>query len=237
MLRQIEHAVDLVKRVQERYAQTEGDIHAIRRESRYHVAEINNVNTRTVMAACTVQLRPEIRNVNDFDQLLVAWVKDKSPQLCNVLLKHCKDIYDIETVLDCFDSEVASLDASEAGPDSSSIAGNPTSSKVYIETRGVRVHGTIERNSGIVRDAKAAWKKSYPKGIPCEVCTFIFRKKYGVAGEWYIEAHHRIPLSQLTPNTPLLIEDLAPVCANCHRIIHSRTPWLSLESLKAQLIK
>jgi hypothetical protein len=39
-------------------------------------------------------------------------------------------------------------------------------------------------------------------------------------GEGFIEAHHRIPLRALTDQTETMIQDLAPLCANCHRMIH-----------------
>jgi 5-methylcytosine-specific restriction protein A len=37
----------------------------------------------------------------------------------------------------------------------------------------------------------------------------------------------------VTASTRPALEDLALLCANCHRIIHSCRPWLSLDELRA----
>ena len=53
-------------------------------------------------------------------------------------------------------------------------------------------------------------------------------------GDGYIEIHHCKPLSAgglFDPQT-----DLVPVCSNCHRMIHRRRPWLSVEQLR-QLVR
>lgn len=47
----------------------------------------------------------------------------------------------------------------------------------------------------------------------------------------YIEAHHTIPVNQLAKGHVTRIEDIAMVCSNCHRMLHRRRPWLSIEKL------
>jgi len=54
----------------------------------------------------------------------------------------------------------------------------------------------------------------------CQVCGFRFEDAYGRLGSEFAEAHHRVPLSQLRENVRTRIEDLATVCANCHRMLH-----------------
>ena len=56
---------------------------------------------------------------------------------------------------------------------------------------------------------------------------------YGPRGDGYIEAHHTRPLETLDPSQPTKVSDLALLCANCHRMVHAKRPWLSLVELKA----
>ncbi|WP_405140686.1 HNH endonuclease [Sphaerisporangium sp. NBC_01403] len=50
-----------------------------------------------------------------------------------------------------------------------------------------------------------------------------FERPYGDCGAGYIECHHVIPLHQAGEGLTKLA-DLALICANCHRMIHRRTP-------------
>ncbi|MHC5748782.1 MAG: HNH endonuclease, partial [Nostoc sp.] len=65
---------------------------------------------------------------------------------------------------------------------------------------------------------------------------FNFLKTYGDIGADYIECHHTKPISELENYEKTNIKDLALVCANCHRMLHRKRPWLSIEQLK-QLLK
>lgn len=71
-------------------------------------------------------------------------------------------------------------------------------------------------------------------GLNCHVCEFNFEKIYGERGAGFIHVHHLRPISEgkyiLNP-----VDDLRPVCPNCHAMIH-RYGLLSIEELKA-LIK
>jgi 5-methylcytosine-specific restriction protein A len=61
----------------------------------------------------------------------------------------------------------------------------------------------------------------------------VYEDRYGVRGRGFIEVHHLRPLHTLKPGTKTKLQDLALVCANCHRMIHARRPWLTLNELKA----
>jgi len=91
-----------------------------------------------------------------------------------------------------------------------------------------------ERSSDLVRRAKQR-RLQTDKKLSCQVCGFSFLDKYGELGAGFIEAHHLFPISQLTETTETKIEDLALVCSNCHRMLHRRRPWLSLDELKTIL--
>jgi 5-methylcytosine-specific restriction protein A len=60
--------------------------------------------------------------------------------------------------------------------------------------------------------------------LSCQVCEFDFAKTYGDRGKGYIEAHHVESLSA-GGEKPRSIEDLALLCSNCHRMIHTKPPW------------
>ena len=100
----------------------------------------------------------------------------------------------------------------------------------------VRIHLTRERDSSIVRAKKlTVWNTL--KKLACEVCAFDFAKQYGVHGEKYIECHHRTPLRDADrgQGRRTRLEDLALVCANCHRMLHRGT-WPSMDELRSLLL-
>lgn len=73
-------------------------------------------------------------------------------------------------------------------------------------------------------------------GVRCFVCGFSFAKAYGEVGEGLIHVHHLILLSQKGESYNLdPIEELRPVCPNCHAIIHRRVPHYTIEEVKAML--
>ena len=97
-----------------------------------------------------------------------------------------------------------------------------------------RVHKIRERNQKLVRKKKDDVLERTGK-LACEACEFDFGVHYGSRGQGFAECHHLLPLCDLNPGTKTRIADLAIVCANCHRMIHRKKPWLSLEQLKAIL--
>ncbi|MBB5599339.1 HNH endonuclease [Neomicrococcus lactis] len=72
--------------------------------------------------------------------------------------------------------------------------------------------------------------------IDCEVCGFDYGKSYGARGQGYIEVHHRSPL-HITGVVETTLDDLALLCANCHRMVHRVSPWLSVEKLKETIVR
>jgi 5-methylcytosine-specific restriction protein A len=70
-------------------------------------------------------------------------------------------------------------------------------------------------------------------GLNCQCCGFDFQKVYGQLGEGYIEVHHTTPVSQLGPGYLVdPIEDLIPLCANCHAAVHRNAPPVTIQELK-----
>jgi 5-methylcytosine-specific restriction protein A len=95
-----------------------------------------------------------------------------------------------------------------------------------------RSHLIRERNRKLVAAKRKQVLKQYGK-LGCEVCSFDFSVQYGEHGNGFIECHHIKPVASLVPGDKTHIDDLALVCANCHRMIHRRKPWLSIAELKA----
>ncbi len=73
--------------------------------------------------------------------------------------------------------------------------------------------------------------------IICSSCSFEFNKVYGSnIGKSYIEMHHIVPICDYHEETQLNFDDaiknIAPLCANCHRVVHNHSPLLSIEAVK-----
>ncbi len=74
-------------------------------------------------------------------------------------------------------------------------------------------------------------------GSRCVVCGFDFAEAYGEIGNGFIHVHHLKPLSEIRKSYEVdPINDLRPVCPNCHAVIHKRRPPYSLEEVKSFLI-
>lgn len=83
------------------------------------------------------------------------------------------------------------------------------------------------------RDAKARAACLKRHGYSCQVCGFRFQDTYGSIGKGFINVHHKKPLAgkrrgyKVKPTI-----DLAPVCPNCHAMLHTSSPPLGIEELK-----
>ena len=94
-----------------------------------------------------------------------------------------------------------------------------------------RLHLTRERNRTLVAKAKSiAFEQD--SMLRCQVCGFSFKERYGEHGHKFIEAHHKQPIAELKQGSRTRLADLALVCANCHRMLHSGDKTLSIQELK-----
>lgn len=94
-----------------------------------------------------------------------------------------------------------------------------------------RVHRRRERSQKLVEKKKAAVMTQTGR-LACEACGFDFEAKYGERGKGFIECHHLKPVHTLADGSKTQLSDLALLCSNCHRMLHAKTPWLSVEELK-----
>ena len=98
--------------------------------------------------------------------------------------------------------------------------------------RQLVLHLQRERNQTVVRN-----KKQQAASLDCEVCGFSFRRAYGSAASDYCEVHHLLPLSEVEHATRTRMEDLAILCANCHRVVHLKNPPYTLNQVRSLLAK
>ena len=91
-------------------------------------------------------------------------------------------------------------------------------------------HLRRERNQTLVRR-----KKKLARSLCCEACAFSFSLVYGESAAQYCEIHHLVPLAEAEQATTTRMQDLAILCANCHRVVHLRNPPYSLLELKEML--
>jgi len=86
------------------------------------------------------------------------------------------------------------------------------------------------------RDSEARKQCIQHWGVTCQVCGFRFEDFYGDYGAEYIHVHHLKPLSEIGEQYQLNpIDDLRPICPNCHAMIHRSTPALTIDDLKTKL--
>ena len=103
-----------------------------------------------------------------------------------------------------------------------------------------RVIGTIHKRherSKKNKDNKIKDFKNKNTRVICEACGFDFEEVYGERGLDFCEIHHEVPVSEMKQGEKTKLKDLRCVCPNCHRMIHRRKPWLSVEELKLIMSK
>lgn len=97
---------------------------------------------------------------------------------------------------------------------------------LFVEgRRNVQEIETIARNRNLVRAARVA------HGYDCAACGFNFGSFYGDIGKGFIECHHLNPVSSAGEVT-LSVKDVAVLCSNCHHMVHTSEPPLTIDRLR-----
>ena len=97
-------------------------------------------------------------------------------------------------------------------------------------TEGIKKTITI---NAYERNPKARKKCIEKYGYNCFICGFNFQKNYGDIGKEFIHVHHLKPLSEIQKEYEINpIQDLRPVCPNCHAILHKKVPAYSIEEIR-----
>jgi 5-methylcytosine-specific restriction enzyme A len=94
----------------------------------------------------------------------------------------------------------------------------------------LRLHAYRERNPKLRRrKIKSVLDAGEP--LACQVCHFDFAEVYGRRGQGYIECHHIEPL-HVGGEKARSLDELALLCSNCHRMIHTKPPWPTPDELR-----
>ncbi len=98
--------------------------------------------------------------------------------------------------------------------------------------------GAIRRVSSNVyeRDRNARDLCIKKQGTTCAICNFNFQNIYGDLAAGFIHVHHVALLSSVRKSHPINpVEDLVPLCPNCHSVVHMVNPPYSVAQVKEML--
>ena len=100
---------------------------------------------------------------------------------------------------------------------------------------GKYVEGAVKRVlvNAYERSAQARTQCIKHYGLNCCGCDFNFEQMFGDIGIGFIHVHHLKPLAEAGQQYELdPLQDLRPVCPNCHAMLHTRKPPYSIHELK-----
>ncbi|MCF7479195.1 HNH endonuclease [Vibrio sp. J2-4] len=104
-----------------------------------------------------------------------------------------------------------------------------------IFTEGAKKQVTVNSYERCPKARQACLDKH---GYSCKVCGFSFLEVYGEIGKGFIHVHHIKPLAGISENYEVKpTKDLVPVCPNCHAMLHTKSPPLSIDELKSIMVK
>ncbi|MFZ2998840.1 MAG: hypothetical protein WA071_00695 [Undibacterium umbellatum] len=70
-------------------------------------------------------------------------------------------------------------------------------------------------------------------GPSCQACGMNYENKYGAIGAGLIHVHHVTPLASIGAEYRVdPVCDLIPLCANCHHVVHRRSPPYSVAEMR-----
>jgi hypothetical protein len=114
-----------------------------------------------------------------------------------------------------------------------SVASKPDVGEYREGERLRRERVYFARNPGLRDEAIQVY------GLHCAACGFDFEAAYGALGKGFIEVHHREQLSTqarlFDAGWTASVKDVRPLCANCHRMAHRRTPPVPIDELAATI--
>jgi len=107
-----------------------------------------------------------------------------------------------------------------------------------IDQENIHYEGTAKsvQLTRYERNTKARKECLNYYGFSCVICDFNFEKIYGSIAKDIIHVHHLTLLSDINEKYIVdPINDLRPVCPNCHAVIHSRRPPFEVSEVKNML--
>jgi len=107
------------------------------------------------------------------------------------------------------------------------------SNEIFLEGSKKQIFINIYKRNPNARNECIAYHKPL-----CAICLFDFSKTYGVIGKDFIHVHH---IKNISTNKSEYevdpINDLIPVCPNCHAMLHRKNPPYTIDELKLLLQK
>ncbi len=201
---------------------------------------IRNSNYRIDLQDRFAAIAADLANLDD--------IRAKHPELADAIERHGDAIYAAENsiAIQIASTRVNELqegifglsNAASATKLEEAFAKPPVDEEEIYGVEGrilTRIHVYKERDRGFAARAKRFYKAQNGGTLTCECCGMDPIALYGAAGERCLEAHHRIPIEELQPDSITRVDEMAIICASCHRIIHSEKPCLVVEDLAARL--
>ncbi|MEU3343548.1 HNH endonuclease [Streptomyces sp. NPDC006700] len=153
-------------------------------------------------------------------------------------------------MIDAFtDREPEMLQAAQAieeGMGSGELQYIPPQPDELDDTGGTAIEGRLLVRRALLRERdpklrtlKIKQVRRSQRSLSCEVCGFDFLRVYGSLGQDYIEVHHVTPL-HVSGSRETRLDDLACLCANCHRMCHRSRPgesWRTPNALRELMRK
>jgi len=99
-----------------------------------------------------------------------------------------------------------------------------------------RLHVYKERDRKFAKQVKDYYRHMNGGKLACVACGTVPVDLYGEAGDRSMEAHHKVPIEELQPDSITPVTEMAMVCATCHRVIHSVKPCMTIDQVKALLL-
>ena len=111
--------------------------------------------------------------------------------------------------------------------------GSPAGLEYLGEVEGTSISGSCGRYKRSAANRVACLQHF---GAVCMACGLRPETTYGDEGPSIIHVHHLVPLSAMeVPKALSPIEDLVPLCPNCHNFAHKRNPPYTPEEIRAKI--
>ena len=135
-------------------------------------------------------------------------------------------------IVNLADADPGGTDPTNADPDAGyRSADEPDPRQTYPE--GTLTQVKVNRYE---RDPRARQDCLDHYGYRWQVCDLDFGERYGPLGEGFIHVHHTKELSTVGPGYKVHpVNDLRPLCPNCHAMVHQDSPAMPVEDLHALL--
>jgi hypothetical protein len=219
----IEQTLEILREVQSNYNESCNPdlIVEFRRRATESIARKRAICYATVSDKFRNQLKPEIQNTHEFDQLVISWLREGSPVLYNILIDHAvsgEDTHRIETFFGFHQRGTTDATVFPAATD-------PLPERPITQAREKRL---VQEDYRVIplRDTLVARFIKQLYGHRCQICGTAIRLP---SGEIYAEAHHIKPLEDSGPDLP---QNVLCLCPNHHVALDYRAIRLDMTSLE-----